>query len=241
MTRKVLTLALTLLITGFISSCAHKPSNPAVDPYENFNRAIFAFNQDIDHLVLRPIAKVYNRITPPPLQTGINNAFSNIGEITTLPNDLLQGKIKYVFLDFWRFFFNSTIGIGGLFDVASHIGLPKHRNSFGLTLAYWSGKNSKSPYLVLPFFGSSTFRSAFGLPVDFLTSPYPYIHPTTSYIAEGLMIVNMRSSFLPADKLLDDAFDPYIFARNAYLQRHNKVLNLIHLSKSVNIKRRQRN
>jgi len=223
--RKLLRVLICICITVIIAGCARKPTSAAVDPYEKFNRAMFAFNQDIDHLIYRPAAKVYRTVLPHRLRSGIGNVFDNLGELTTLPNDLLQGKVRYVFLDFWRFVINSTVGIGGLIDVASKLGLHKHYQDFGMTLAYWSGGN-RSPYLVIPFFGPSTFRTAFGLPFDSATSIWPYIDPSSiGWAALGLKYVNIRSQLLDTDKLVDDAFDPYIFVRNAYLQRRNAQID----------------
>lgn len=224
MKRKAITFTVCAAIVALSSGCARKPSNAAVDPYENFNRVVFAFNQDVDHLIYRPAATIYKNVVPWPLQSGINNAFENIGELTTMSNDLLQGKIKYVFLDFWRFFINSTVGIGGMIDVASRVGLKKHYNDFGMTLAYWSGKVD-SPYLQVPFLGPLTFRDAFGLPFDYAMSPYPYLRPDGwTYYPQLVRLVNLRSRLLDTDKLVDDAFDPYIFVRNAYLQYRRAVV-----------------
>lgn len=224
MTRKALAFTLSLAMAFNLVGCARKPSNAAVDPYENFNRVIFAFNQDVDHLIYRPVSKIYHTILPPPLQMGISNAFDNVNEVTIMANDLLQGKVKYMFLDFWRLVVNSTIGVGGLFDVATRLGLKRHYNDFGMTLSYWSGKTN-SPYLEIPLLGPSTFRDALGLGVDYLLSPYPYIRPTsTNYIIQGVRLISIRSQLLDTDQLVDEAFDPYIFVRNAYLQHRRHAI-----------------
>lgn len=224
MKRNALTLGLCAALSIGLTGCAKKPTNAAVDPYENFNRVVFAFNQDIDHLIYRPVAKVYKTILPPPLRTNISNVFDNIEELTTMPNDLLQGKVKYVFLDFWRFVINTTIGIGGMFDVATHLGLKRHYNDFGMTFAYWSGKQN-SPYLQIPFLGPSTFRDGFGLAFDYAVSPYPYVRPTGwNYYAHAVGLTSTRANLLQTDQLVDNAFDPYIFVRNAYLQHRNATI-----------------
>ena len=190
------------------------------------NRAIYGFNQFIDKIALKPAAQTYNFIVPPPLQMGISNAFDNIGEIRTFANDVLQGRFKYAWSDIWRFAINSTIGVGGLFDVASHMGIPKHYEDFGMTLAYWEG-GRPSPYLVLPILGPNTFRSGFGKIADFYSAPWPYLKDQTiSYIAYATYILNVRSNLLPADKLINTSFDPYIFVRNAYLQKRNRMIRL---------------
>lgn len=202
-------------------------SPPNVDPYEKFNRAIYKFNDALDHVILRPVAKVYDTITPTPLRKGVSNFFDNVDMITTIPNDILQGKSAYFVADTWRFLINSTIGIGGLFDIATKAGLPKHHEDFGLTLAYWSGKDGlkPQPYLMLPFFGPSTTRDGFGKIGNGATWPFNYIQPEYyNYIAIATDVVSNRADLLAADKLVQDAFDPYIFVRSAYLQNRNRQI-----------------
>ncbi len=212
-------------ITFFLAGCARQSYQANVDPWEGYNRVIYAFNTDLDHLILRPIATVYNTITPPPLQKGITNIFANVNEVTIIPNDLLQGKVKYALSDFMRLVINTVFGIGGLFDVASRLGLPKHYEDFGMTLAYWGG-GKPSQYFMLPFFGPDTFRDGvLGRSVDYLASPWPWIrHQGINWGVHAVKFVNTRSSFLPADKLVAQSFDPYIFVRNAYLQRRMQLL-----------------
>jgi len=222
--RQLIRLITLTFYLALLAGCAHKPSDPSVDPYETFNRAVFAFNEDIDHLIYRPAAVLYQAIVPPPFQKGIGNFFDNIQILTTLPNDLLQGKTQFVVLDVWRFIINSTLGIAGLFDVAQHLGLPKHYNDFGMTLAYWSGKK-QSPYLMIPFLGPSTFRDAFSLPFDYYMSPYPYIDSTsTRWIFLGVNYLNLRAQLLQTDKLIQESFDPYLFVRSAYLQHRHAIV-----------------
>src|SRR3990167_8164984 len=112
----------------FLTGCTMtKPDGtPATDPFEKYNRAMFAFNQDVDHLVLKPVATVYDKATPPVVKKGVTNVFNNIDEIPTFSNDVLQGNVRYLFPDFWRFVINTTLGVGGLFDVATRFGIHKH-------------------------------------------------------------------------------------------------------------------
>ncbi len=221
--RHILNLIISLSLILTLVGCVKKPSDPQ-DPYEGYNRYAFAFNQDVDHLIYRPAATVYKTIVPPPLKQGIGNAFNNVETLTFIPNDILQGKFKWALVDFWRIIINTTVGIGGLFDVASRMGLPKHYEDFGLTLAYWSG-GKKEPYLIVPFIGPYTTRSAFGGLFDYVTTPWPYIRPNAvTYWAYGLKYLNVRASLLSADKLFDNAFDPYAFLRSAYLQRRNRLV-----------------
>jgi phospholipid-binding lipoprotein MlaA len=200
-----------------------------VDPYEKFNRAVFGFNMRMDRYILRPIAQGYDTITPSPIRKGIGNFFSNLDMLNTIPNDLLQGKTAYFTADTWRFILNTTLGLGGVFDVATRFGLPQHHEDFGLTLAYWSGESGlkPQPYLVLPIMGSSTTRDTFGRLPSYATWPFTYMDPQYyNYGALALNAVNKRADLLPADKLLQDAFDPYIFVRDAYLQTRNHAIEI---------------
>jgi phospholipid-binding lipoprotein MlaA len=182
------------------------------------------FDRDVDKITLRPAAIIYNSTVPPPIQQGVTNFFDNVLVITTFPNDILQGKFRYAAIDIWRFLLNTTLGIGGIFDPASAAGLPKHYQDFGLTFSYWNhGKQTE--YLVLPFIGPSTVSDAVGKIGDFGTSPWLYVKPTwVGWAAVGLAWTNWRSQLLPADKLVDQAFDPYIFIKEAYMQRRNKYI-----------------
>src|SRR3990167_6925881 len=150
--------SLTALIFSatVLSGCATKAADPQ-DPYEAVNRPTYWFNVGIDLLVYRNVAYVYDYTFTHFAKTGVTNFFDNLGEVTSFPNDIAQGKVNYAFIDLTRFIINSSIGIGGLFDVASHLGLPTHSNDFGITLAFYSD-NPKSPYFVIPFLGPSTMR-----------------------------------------------------------------------------------
>ncbi len=218
--KKVLSLAVVSLL---LSGCAttNRPYDPA-DPYQNFNRASYAFNEHIDNYVLEPVANVYSKIMPWPAKDGVTNFFNNINEIPTIFNDLLQGNFYQATSDTWRLAVNSTLGIGGLFDVASHMSLQKNNEDFGLTLAKWGYTNSN--YLVLPFLGPSTVRDTLGLPVNYVISIYPYIETNTGFALYATDVVNRRSNLLPYDSVLKQAFDPYVFVRDAYLQRRNKQI-----------------
>lgn len=197
------------------------PSTPtsAADPLIRFNRAMFSFNDGIDNVVMRPIASFYNKIMPKPLNAGISNFFNNIGELPTIANDILQLHFYQMANDMWRFGINSTLGIGGLFDIASRIDLKYYKNDFGLTLAYWG--YTPSTYLVLPFFGPNTFRDGLGIPVDYFAfSIYPYINPESlRYQVFGLGVVDRRAQLLKYQSVMEEAaIDRYVFLRNAYIQ-----------------------
>ncbi|PIZ04303.1 MAG: ABC transporter [Gammaproteobacteria bacterium CG_4_10_14_0_8_um_filter_38_16] len=209
-----LAISAMLLSTG----CAKKPDPTANDPLEGYNRVMFAFNMDVDHLVFRPVATVYNTVTPSFVQTGVTNVFANIDEIPSFPNDFMQGQFKFMLVDLWRFAINSTLGVGGLFDVAKRMGLPPHVATFGGTLRKWTGKTS--PYFIMPFLGPSTIFNTTGYFADYYMTPWPYLKDQNiNYIAHAVKLVNIRASLLPADKMVDTAFDPYIFVRDAYMQR----------------------
>lgn len=223
-TQKILRWLSTGLITLIVAGCTGKPAVDPEDPYEKFNRGMFAFNMAFDHMIFRPAAKVYTFVTPSPLRQGISNAFNNINGTTTIPNDILQGKFKYALIDFWRLAINTTLGIGGLFDVATRMHLPKHYEDFGMTLAYYSA-DKRSPYLVIPFLGPSTFRDAYGKPMDLVTNPYLYVKPEIlSYALVALRYLELRSELLPADKMVDTSFDPYVFVRSAYTQTRQREI-----------------
>jgi phospholipid-binding lipoprotein MlaA len=226
MIKKLLPSVFLLTTIPLLSGCFHKPIDKR-DPYENFNRPMFAFNMTMDHLFLRPVTHVYDFVTPKFVQKGVTNAFDNFDEFTSIPNDALQGKFLFMLNDFWRVVINSTVGIGGLFDVAKHMGLRPHYESFGLTLAYWQGGKHYSPYLVLPLIGPGTFRSAYGEIVDIPTSPLFYIPNKYWYADLGLRflnIVNRRSALMEANRMIDTAFDPYVFVRSAYTQTMDRIV-----------------
>lgn len=224
---RIFTLCGLLAITALaLGGCTKKPE--AImnnDPLEGYNRAMFAFNMDIDHLVFRPVAKAYETVTPPVLQKGVTNVFANIDEIPTFPNDFMQGNFRYMVIDLWRFVINSTAGVGGLFDIATRIGIKPHIETFGLTLAKWRGGQS-APYFVIPLFGPSTFQTAIGNAADYYMNFWSYLNDQDiNYYAHGVKFLNLRAQLLPADKLVENAFDPYIFVRDAYLQTQQQKIN----------------
>lgn len=213
-------LILVLLLAILGSGCAtvEGPKDPR-DPFESYNRAMYAFNDDFDRALFKPLAEGYQKVVPRPVNTGISNFFSNLGDVTVLVNDLLQLKFKQGLSDFERITWNSTVGVLGIFDVASHMELPKHNEDFGQTLGYW-GVGS-GPYLILPFLQSSTVRDSFGLAVDWQVNVLDEVEDrNTRWGLIGLRAVDTRAEFLRASELLDSAsHDPYSFMRDAYLQR----------------------
>jgi phospholipid-binding lipoprotein MlaA len=214
-------LLIFVTVSTCLSACAKKPTVPE-DPYEKYNRAAFNFNIIVDMLIYRPPAVLYDHVAPTAVKTGVSNFFTNLDSVVSIPNDVFQGKINYTLIDITRFLVNTTIGIGGLFDVATRLDLPKHSNNFGNTLAFYSD-NKKSPYLILPFLGPFTVRDAFSLPVDSATYIPTYLNPeAVTWSLYGLDLLNIRTILLPTDKLIAAAFDPYAFERDAFLQKRNQ-------------------
>ena|SRR3990167_7368650 len=211
---------LSMLLIANTSSYADQTTK--IDPFEPLNRAMFTFNDKLDLYFLKPIATIYNKIMPKPLNKGIHNFFNNIGELPTIANDVLQFNFYQMANDLWRFGVNTTLGIVGLFDIATRINLPYYQNDFGLTLAAWGYKNST--YIVLPFFGPNTIRDGISLPVDYFAfSIYPYIHPPAArYELYALGVVDRRAQLLQFQSVLEEAsIDKYVFMRDAYLQHRS--------------------
>lgn len=195
------------------------------DPYEEVNRKVFTFNDTLDTYFLVPVATFYNKVMPKPLNKGIYNIFSNLNNVPTVGNDVLQGNFYQATSDSWRFLINSTAGVGGMFDLASNMGLDANSEDFGLTLARWGYHDSS--YLVLPFFGPSTVRDALGLPVDYsLFSPYNLIPGSRAqYTLYALNILSKRAYLLQYQDLYNQiALDRYVFIRNAYLQQRRNAI-----------------
>lgn len=196
---------------------------PNPDPWEGFNRKVFAFNDFADRYVLKPAAKGYQAVTPQFLEDGFHNMFSNLGEVNSILNSLLQAKFRNTADNTGRLLINSTVGLLGFFDVASKLGIDSHDEDFGQTLGYW-GVNP-GPYVVLPLLGPRTTRDAFGSIPDGYADPLPYLvdHvPTRNEIFAG-RVIDTRASLLQAEELVTG--DRYIFLRDAYLQRRNFLVN----------------
>lgn len=202
-----------------LSGCASTGNNPR-DPHESFNRAMFQFNEALDTAVIKPVAKGYDAATPLPVKAGVGNFFSNVSDLFNGVNNGLQGKPGDGFSDIARLLINSTIGIFGLFDVASEMGLEKHDEDFGQTLARWGVGDGG--YLVVPVFGPRTVRDTGGLIVDGYADPISWgvesIPVRNS--ARVIRFIDVRASLLPADKVVEEAaLDKYNYVRDAYLQR----------------------
>jgi phospholipid-binding lipoprotein MlaA len=182
------------------------------------NRTTFKVNMAIDHAVARPVARGYQKVVPSPVRTSVSNFMDNLFYPITMVNDLLQLKFTGFGQDTGRFLLNTTVGIGGLFDPATKVGLDKHEEDLGQTFGYWGVK--PGPYLMIPILGPSDVRDGVGKIGDGFLSPLSYVNNNyIRYGVYGLYIVDVRYRLLPQDRLLDESYDPYSFLKNAYLQR----------------------
>jgi phospholipid-binding lipoprotein MlaA len=221
--RQVGVLALAAGAAGLLGGCA-TTGNPK-DPIEGFNRAMFGFNEGLDKAIIKPVAQAYDAVLPQPVQSGVANFFSNIADVFIGVNNLLQGKPVQAVSDGGRFLINTTIGIVGLFDPASHLGLEKHDEDFGQTFGRWGVGDGA--YVVLPVFGPRTARDTVGLGFDVYVDPVAKINnvPRRNWLL-ATRIVSDRADLLKADKIIEEAaLDKYSYIRDAYLQRRR---NLIH-------------
>lgn len=201
-----------------------------VDPYENFNRSMFSFNDRLDAYVAKPISDAYLWVSPNFFKTGISNFFSNLKDINVVLNDHMQGKFEQGAEDTGRFLTNSTLGLLGLFDVATEIGLKKHDEDFGQTLAVWG--IPQGAYLVLPILGPTTARGVPGSVFDVAANPTTYIGMPVQLVS----MLNTRANAEGALKFIDEAaIDPYVFTREAYLQYQQNLITDGKTSSNVNV------
>lgn len=208
------------LVLGTVAGCSNLSGfhDRFQDPYEHVNRKVYWFNDTLDRHVLEPVARGYVYITPQPVRTGVANFFGNLVYLNVIVNDVFQGKWSQGASDSGRFITNSTIGIGGLFDVATHLGMQAHEEDFGQTLAGWGVETDN--YLVLPLFGSSSTRDIYGLGVGLVTNPLTYVPIVISLPLGVLQTIDKRAQLLTAGQVLGvGALDPYAFVRQAYHQR----------------------
>lgn len=222
---------IAIALSSALASCAVVPPNSGEnpnDPWETFNRQTHAFNMTMDEYVLHPIAQSYADYVPTPVQDGVSNFFSNLGEPGNMLNNFLQGKFKEGAVSFARFLINSTVGIAGVFDVASHMNLEYAPEDFGETLGTWGV--GPGPYIVWPFLGPSTARDTASIPVDWATDPTTYIFWDRSErypYAVGLgalKVIDTRAKLLATDAMLQTALDPYVAVREAYLQNRENLV-----------------
>jgi phospholipid-binding lipoprotein MlaA len=214
-------LLLVALVMGS-AGCASRDAatrTEAYDPFEPVNRAFYRVNDLGDRYLLRPVAVGYTRGVPSQLRAGVRNVFSNIRYPITIVNALLQGKFEQAGQDSGRFLLNSTVGLGGLFDPATRIGLTENEEDFDQTMTVWGV--AQGPYLVIPLLGPRTTRHAVGDFVDAPLSPFLSFADGDLSVTLGLWLiyqVDGRSRLLDADQQVFEAFDPYLFVRDAYYQ-----------------------
>ena len=218
---RAFTVAVRRIVLGGIvlslSACA--TTGPDYDPYESMNRGVYAFNEALDEAAIKPAATLYEAITPEFVSLAVSNFFGNLRDIQSALNDLLQGKVPTALEGAMRVTVNSTLGLAGLIDVGTDMGLERRVEDFGQTMGVWGA--GSGPYLVLPLLGPSSVRDAFGIAVDMLTDPLLlYTRDTLEYSAAALRLVDDRAQLLPTDLILGTAaIDEYSYVRDAYLQR----------------------
>lgn len=196
----------------------------AVDPFEPINRFNFGVHRIGDRFVLRPVALVYQTITPAPMRRGVGNFFSNLAMPVVIVNDLLQGKFQAAVDDTGRFIVNSTLGLLGFIDVASHAGMERPNEDFGQTLGSYGV--TPGPYLFIPFIGPTTFRDGVGTVVDAVMHPLFWYGNSSRRDKMGILYaVDTRAGLLSLDGNIDNAADPYLFIREAYLQRREFLIH----------------
>jgi len=213
--------AIALLLP--LCGCATGPQRNPADPLEPLNRATWRFNDAIDRNIAQPVARTYNRAVPRPLRTGVDNFFSNLGDVPVMFNDFAQLRMMDGMNDLMRIAVNSTLGLLGVLDIATPAGIARHEQDFGLTLGHYGVP--AGPYLVLPLFGPSTFRDATGFAVDQYATPQTWADPAWRNSLWGLQFVSTRARYLNATNLLEQAaLDRYLFVRDAYLGRRRSQL-----------------
>lgn len=205
--------------TGNIDSTAGNEDN-----FESANRMFFDVNETLDKHLMKPIAEAYVEITPKPVRTGVTNFFDNLAYLNVIFNDLLQGKFTQAVNDSLRFIFNSTLGIGGVFDVATtDLGLAKNEEDFGQTLATWGV--DEGSYLYIPFLGPNTMRDVTDKGPSTLLNPFFYVSSGFLLPVSLLDAMNKRANLLEATNIRDEAaIDPYVFTKEAYLQRRDYLI-----------------
>lgn len=202
-----------------LGACATVPESQRVehDPWEPFNRTLYSFNNGLDSVTTKPLAKGYRAITPSPIRKGFTNFFKNLTTPRSILNNFLQGKPGRGFSETGRFLLNSTVGIGGIFDVATAGGMEEYQEDFGQTLAVWGVPDG--PYVMIPLFGPKTLRGTVALPFDIVAGPlYDYRNSSVRDKLTVMRIVELRYRLLATDKIIEESKNPYLTLRESYLQ-----------------------
>jgi len=211
-----------IAVVALVTGCATRPAGIAAnsaDPFEPFNRSVSNFNEKVDTAVIKPVATAYVKVVPSLVRTGVGNFFGNLGEVWNFANSVMQLKAQRSAETFMRFNVNTFFGLGGLLDIATEAGIYRQSEDFGKTLGHWGVP--PGPYVVLPILGPSTLRDTAAFPVDRFGDAFRYIPSIrVRNSLTALRLVDLRSSYLRAGQLLDNAaLDKYSFTRDAWLQR----------------------
>lgn len=212
-------IAALLLGALSLSACTAAPEE---DPMEGFNRGVYAFNEVVDKAIIGPVAKGYRYITPDPLRERIGNFSDNLREPLSMINAFLQGDFTQGMISFWRFTINTTIGLGGIHDVAGSAGLKERREDFGQTMGAWGA--GSGPYIVLPILGPSNGRDVVGMVADWFTNPFTYVIDdtwTSVGVAAGQALVERERLIDPIDDVYETSLDPYVTFRSMYNQHRS--------------------
>jgi len=224
--RRLALLALGVLLLAGCTTLREARGGPGqkLDPWENWNRKVFAFNESLDEAVIKPVATVWANVVPQPLRRGLDNFYGNVGDAWSAINNMLQGKVANGLHDMVRFGTNTVFGLLGLIDIASEFGLDHQYEDLGQTLGHWGV--GAGAYIVWPVLGPSTVRESVALPLDFSATPAMLIHDGTAvWSIATLHLLNTRANLLGASRVLDDiALDKYSFVRDAYLQRRRSLV-----------------
>ena len=220
---RFLALSALLALVGLCSGCASSPDSMG-DPFESINRGFHAINDGLDDIIVRPVAEKYVEYTPEGMRQGVSNFFDNATYPNVILNDFLQGKFLQGLQDIGRFLVNSTVGAGGLFDIASGMGWVEHDEDLGQTLGFYGV--GEGAYLELPLLGPSSLRDAPDIPVSTYTNLLFYIGETSVTFPLGILsAIDTRSQLLDATRLRDEsALDTYIFTREAWRQRRTHLI-----------------
>jgi phospholipid-binding lipoprotein MlaA len=224
---KVLRLLAVIAIAAMMLGCSSVPKEyrDPRDPWQSYNRAMFKFNTDFDNAFFKPVAKGYQFVTPEPVDRGVTNFFNNVADLISAVNNALQFKLSRAGTDVGRIAVNSTVGIGGLFDVATNMGLQSYKEDFGQTLGYWG--LGPGPYFIIPILGPSSVRDTIGWAGDIVVDPFFSLSQDEIYWGFVVLdAVDTRADLLAAGEILDEAaIDRYSFVRDAFLQRRHYLVH----------------
>jgi phospholipid-binding lipoprotein MlaA len=212
-------LASSVVLALLLGACTSVPVEQRTesDPWESLNRSLFDVNVAVDKATTRPLARGYRKVIPAPVRKGVSNFFRNLTTPRSIVNNLLQGKPARGFSEFGRFLFNSTLGIGGLIDIATRGGMEEYREDFGQTAAVWGVPDG--PFVMLPILGPQTLRDALLMPLDIVADPlYQYDNSSVRDKLYIVRLIDLRYRLLATDKFLEDSKDPYVTIRESYVQ-----------------------